>query len=368
MRATLAAVMTLVAASACWKAQELPAAGADGGDTDDTESGGMTDPETDSGGAWEWEVMISGTSNDLTGVWGHAENDVFAVGKGGIILHYDGNQDLEWAPEPFPSDAPGSDLGAISGAPDGVPVAVGSAGTAIARLAGGGWAPLPTGTEADLHGVCLTGDGGGWAVGDDGAVLALDGASWQPIPSGASETLMDVACWPGGAYAVGHASSSGMSSVLLRLEGGSATGMDHPTAHFMYAVSASEDGGSIAVAGQYQTSQEAGPYFQVHARDPSGWQGGPIGYALILDTEERLVAGFEEGELFMVGRTNPQGGEEYPVIYRKAGGVAYEAEAVYTHGAAGALRGVWRDRATDHGDVFAVGDDGLIVRGRPGGD
>jgi hypothetical protein len=364
MRATLAAVMTILAASGCWKAQELPAAGADGGDTDDTESGGMTDPETDSGGAWEWEVMISGTSNDLTGVWGRSGDEVYAVGRSGTILRYDGNADLEWVPEPFPSDAPGSDLGAVSGAADGVPVAVGATGTAIARLAGGGWAPVPTGTEADLHGVCLSGDGGGWAVGNDGTVLALDGASWQPLSSGVSETLMDVACWPGGAYAVGHASSSGMSSLLLRLDIGSAIGMEHPTAHFMYAVSTAEDGASIAVAGQYQTSQEAGPYFQIHSRDPVGWSGGPIGYALVLDMEERLDADFEQIELFMVGRTNPQGDQEYPVIYRKAAGVAFVAEAVYTHGAAGALRGVWRDRTTDTGDIFAVGDDGLIIRGR----
>jgi hypothetical protein len=37
-----------------------------------------------------WSQMDSGTSEHLTGVWGASERDVFAVGVGGTILHYDG--------------------------------------------------------------------------------------------------------------------------------------------------------------------------------------------------------------------------------------------------------------------------------------
>ena len=38
----------------------------------------------------EWSAMISGTTNNLNGVWGSSGSDVFAVGNGGNILHYDG--------------------------------------------------------------------------------------------------------------------------------------------------------------------------------------------------------------------------------------------------------------------------------------
>jgi photosystem II stability/assembly factor-like uncharacterized protein len=34
--------------------------------------------------------MASGTTNNLTGIWGSSPQDVFAVGPKGTILHYDG--------------------------------------------------------------------------------------------------------------------------------------------------------------------------------------------------------------------------------------------------------------------------------------
>ena len=38
-----------------------------------------------------WSAMSSGTTRSLYGVWGSSGNDVFAVGNGGTILHYDGS-------------------------------------------------------------------------------------------------------------------------------------------------------------------------------------------------------------------------------------------------------------------------------------
>ena len=42
-----------------------------------------------------WTLMESGTTATLYDVWGSSENDVFAVGEGGTILHYDGSS---WTP------------------------------------------------------------------------------------------------------------------------------------------------------------------------------------------------------------------------------------------------------------------------------
>jgi len=44
----------------------------------------------------EWLPMETGFTNDFYGVWGSAENDVYAVGTLGINLHYDGNAPGEW--------------------------------------------------------------------------------------------------------------------------------------------------------------------------------------------------------------------------------------------------------------------------------
>ena len=39
--------------------------------------------------------MNSGTTNDLWGIWGSSSQDVFVVGKGGIVLHYNGDYDSD---------------------------------------------------------------------------------------------------------------------------------------------------------------------------------------------------------------------------------------------------------------------------------
>ena len=41
------------------------------------------------GGEWEWQNPLP-TGHDLWRVWGSGENDVFAVGQNGTIVHYDG--------------------------------------------------------------------------------------------------------------------------------------------------------------------------------------------------------------------------------------------------------------------------------------
>jgi hypothetical protein len=46
----------------------------------------------------DWSAMESGTTYELRGVWGSAADDVFAVGIGGVILRYDGNDDGSWSP------------------------------------------------------------------------------------------------------------------------------------------------------------------------------------------------------------------------------------------------------------------------------
>jgi len=38
-----------------------------------------------------WSIMDSGTANELLGIWGTSSSDVYAVGTGGLVLHYDGN-------------------------------------------------------------------------------------------------------------------------------------------------------------------------------------------------------------------------------------------------------------------------------------
>jgi hypothetical protein len=45
----------------------------------------------------DWQTMSSENTSGLSGVWGSSGTDVFAVGNGGTILHYNGNSDGSWS-------------------------------------------------------------------------------------------------------------------------------------------------------------------------------------------------------------------------------------------------------------------------------
>lgn len=70
----------------------------------------------------EW--ILTGTREDLTGVWGSGPADVFVIGDGGTCLHHDGKS---WMPVP----AGDRDLRAIHGSPSGEAWAVGADGTIL---------------------------------------------------------------------------------------------------------------------------------------------------------------------------------------------------------------------------------------------
>ena len=57
----------------------------------------------------EWAVMPSGINSDLNAVWGTGPSNVYAVGNGGIILHFDGTS---WTKMTSPTT---STLGSIYG-------------------------------------------------------------------------------------------------------------------------------------------------------------------------------------------------------------------------------------------------------------
>ncbi|MBK6535930.1 MAG: hypothetical protein IPF99_42285 [Deltaproteobacteria bacterium] len=69
--------------------------------------------------------MLTGSLSTLYGVWGAAPNDVWAVGEGGTILHWDG---ARWSSIPSNTTAT---LRSVWGASAGDVWAVGDNGTAV---------------------------------------------------------------------------------------------------------------------------------------------------------------------------------------------------------------------------------------------
>lgn len=136
-------------------------------------------------------------------VWGCSENNVWFVGTGGTIIHWDGE-----AFEPVESNANDRTLFTVHVEPDTcMATAVGGYGSGeIVENSGSGWVNVtPTGIFA-TNGVNLV-EGGGFAVGIQGQVLKRIDGTWQtdPTPPEWSSFFLH-AVWvdpDGGAWSVG---------------------------------------------------------------------------------------------------------------------------------------------------------------------
>src|SRR5690606_9836218 len=112
----------------------------------------------------QWAEIPSGpdggVSADLRGVWGTADDDVWAVGTGGTMLRWDGRL---WTRE---GEEASFSLNAVWGRAADDVWAAGSAGTLL-HFDGSAWQPEFSGTSQSLN--ALWGDAQRlWAVGEHG--------------------------------------------------------------------------------------------------------------------------------------------------------------------------------------------------------
>lgn len=133
----------------------------------------------------EWQVMDSGTTQNLNGVWGSNGDNVFAVGSGGTILHYDG---AVWGPM---SSGTTRDLNGVWGSSASNVFAVGSYGT-IRRYDGSSWRSISSGTTNTLNGIWGSAANDIFVVGDKGTIRRYDGSVWKAMSSNTSLNLLAV--------------------------------------------------------------------------------------------------------------------------------------------------------------------------------
>jgi hypothetical protein len=136
----------------------------------------------------EWtQGRGSFTSTDVVDIWVNSSNDAIAVGRGGLILHYDGST---WQQKP--SGATGSLFGIWSNGI--VAYAVGAHRTAL-KYEGGVWMQLPEPSYIGLSAIfCVWGfDNNDVYFGGSRNVIHWNGSSWNNItPPGIENSVHDM--------------------------------------------------------------------------------------------------------------------------------------------------------------------------------
>jgi hypothetical protein len=184
-----------------------------------------------------WTAMASGSSASLRDIWGSSSSDVFVVGTGGTILHYDG---VSWTPM---SSGSGGDLQAVWGTSPGNVFAVGgSAGSGIILHYDGVTWTLMTTVWANLIAIWGSSSSDVYVVGAGGAILHYDGASWTPMSSGVAQNLCGI--WGSSASDVFAAGDTG---TILHYDGTAWTAMSSGSTNALCDIWGSSDTSVFAV-------------------------------------------------------------------------------------------------------------------------
>ncbi len=222
-----------------------------------------------------WNSMTSGSSKDLQSIWGASSSQVFAVGKSGTILQYDGSK---WSPM---SSGNTSDIRGVWGT-DGSDVFVVGGSGMIAHYDGSKWSPMSSGNTSDLQCVWGTSRTDVFAAGNSGIILHYDGSKWSPMSSGTSSDLQCI--WGASrtdVFAVGK------SGTILHYDGSRWSSMSSGTQGDLYGIWGAA-GTDVFVVG------ESG---MIAHYDGSKWS--PMNRNTI--SELRAVWGFSSSDVFAVG-------------------------------------------------------------------
>ncbi len=156
----------------------------------------------DESGVWT-DVGAIGDASRYFDVWGSSSTDVYVVGWGGEMVHYDG---FAWS-DVFPDSGDVAMLRSVSGTSASNIIAVGRTNNLaglVTRYDGNTWQNTIIANVEDLNGVWVESDASAFAVGNLGVILHFDGTSWSQMRSPTQEALFSVSGTSGSnVYAVG---------------------------------------------------------------------------------------------------------------------------------------------------------------------
>ena len=166
-----------------------------------------------------WKLSHSGTYADLNGIWGSSTTDVWAVGTGGTLVHFDGTS---WSSVASPTT---SSLNAIYGTSTTDIYAVGDDDTRLHW--NGTWTALPTVYPGAMYvhqyGVWASSSGEAWSAGIPytDAIPHRTGGSWTTTPVASIGTLSFKGVWGSGDSDVWLVGTPGVEGFLQRWNGSS---------------------------------------------------------------------------------------------------------------------------------------------------
>ncbi|EDM74281.1 hypothetical protein PPSIR1_02056 [Plesiocystis pacifica SIR-1] len=136
------------------------------------------------GSAWTLQELpeIDREFGALLKVWGTGADDVFSVGDNGVILHFDGST---WVQQP---SGVTRDLISLWGAgPDEIVSVGGRQNGVIARYDGSTWTSEIIGELPGINGVWMAEDGTAFAAANDGIVLEIEAGTlnWEKLDQSA---------------------------------------------------------------------------------------------------------------------------------------------------------------------------------------
>ncbi|ETR71714.1 MAG: hypothetical protein OMM_02282 [Candidatus Magnetoglobus multicellularis str. Araruama] len=181
----------------------------------------------------DWNIVENiNITFDLKDIWGRAADDIFAVGNGGIIYHYNG---ISWSKRVTVFN---DDFNAVWGNDDMVYV-VGNNGV-ILQYNGYSWEKMFTSNSEHLNGIWGNGRSV-FAVGSYGTILKYNGINWAEINSGTTTTLLDIWGNENKMYAVGN------GGMVLQYDGYEWRAMSKITAYSLRKIWGSSENNVFAV-------------------------------------------------------------------------------------------------------------------------
>ncbi|MGO9834353.1 MAG: hypothetical protein ACLP1X_09075 [Polyangiaceae bacterium] len=292
---------------------------------------GSSNPEPEGSAARPTTAPLpkSATTRNLRGVWGSSDHDIWAVGDGGTIVHFDGQA----------------------------------------------WSPSKSGTLENLTGVHGVAPNAVWASGEKGAVLQWNGSSWVQASEAKGLTLLGIwASGPSDVWAAGM-DGEGDAGMVYRWDGTKWSAQGIPGATSIWAISGSGPHDVWMVG----TSQR-GPGLVLHGNgskfDAVGYDGPGVRGVWGSRPDDVWVAPYEGAiqhwngtawsKSAMPGPTTPllhlggSGPDDVWAVGLGGGMLRYHAGAwsAASTGTSQVLWGVW-SRAPD--DAWAVGNGGTIL-------